>query len=360
MVSIFADMSGLKPVLNALDNTKSPPVLYLNTVGDSVIITIEPWDNIRTDQTAFLFINGTQAYVQKIEPLDATGPEPRKGAAPIFNVPVATNFLAGEQYSVEIKITDTAGNSGLSQKLIFDVRTDSLADAIKIDITEGAAGYNSDNGYLMPANVAVIRGPAGMHLTAHANGAVRFQDVGGADHCNFYFDENGLSPLVLIKIDNIHVDAAFASAIQDEIIISHSKQSDLIASKPVVFGKYEAPTDPLVSKSIDSVSCNTVGIADGNTLCIVSIILNKSYIDETNDEIIYIKVDDEVSIELTTYNKSFVTSNAKPNLPTAKIVNYSSEFGLTTNSRGKITVGFFPSKNSSAYWSKDIDFKELS
>lgn len=359
MTNILAIIGDLTPILNELDRTKNPPVLYLSATSKNIDITILSWDNIRTDQTAFLLLNDTVIDIQKIKPLNPTGPEIRAGKAPIFTIPVATNFFAGNEYYIQIKVQDTTGNIGITKKLVFVVKTDPLVDSVKIDITEGAGGYNSDNNYLMPANIAVLRGPPGMHLTAHGKGAVRFQDVGGADHCNFYFDENGLSPLVLIKIDKIHIDSTLAATSQDEIIISHHKQNDIISSKPVIFGEYETPKDPLIAQSIESVSCNTTGIADGSTLCIVSIVFNKSYIDRTKDDTIYIKADSELNVIKNTYNKNFSIIVLKPNLPTVKIINYTAEFAITTNSPGKFNVAFFPSLNATAYWNKDIIFKSL-
>lgn len=360
MGSLLDSLKNITPTLNALDTSKTPPVLYLDTLETNVIVTIEPWDNIRTDQTAFLLLNGIQIAVKQIEPLDPTGATPRAGKAPVFTVPVATNFFAGDQDKIEIKLTDTANNIGMSQPLNFDVKASELADEVKIDLTEGAGGYNSDNPYLMPANIAVLRGPPGMHLTAHGKGAVRFQDVGGSDKCNFYFDENGLSPLVLIKIDNIHVDSANAAASQDEIIISHNKENDTIVSKPVVFGDYETPSDPAVAKVIKSVSCNTVGIADGTTLCIISIIFDKSYIDQKNDDTVYIMVPQDLSVDTKTYNKNFPVGFSKPNLPFVKILDYTAEFGVTSQSTGLFTVSFFPSRSAGSYYSKSINFKALS
>lgn len=198
-----------------------------------------------------------------------------------------------------------------------------------------------------------------MQLTARGRGKVRFQDVGGADVCNFYFDENGVAPLVLIRIDKLHVDAVAAS-IQDQIYITRRGQTDEIFSRSVSFDDYVPVTDPNLSSAIDSVSCNTVGIADGNTICIISIVFNKSYIDTSSDDTIFIVIPDGLSLSKNLFNKNFPIRMAGPNLPTVKIVDYTAEFGVSAEKPGTYKVSFFPSKSALAYFSKDILFKELS
>ncbi|EEY03429.1 hypothetical protein [Brucella neotomae] len=359
MDNIFAALGDITPTIDKLDTTQSPPVLYLNIVNGSVVATCAPWDSIRTDQTAFLLLNDVVIDSQPIEAQDPTGPTPRLGKPPQFTIPVANNFSAGNEYNIQIKVTDTVQNIGISQKLTFDVREDSLEKDLKIDITEGAAGYTDDYPYLMPANIAVIQGPPNMQLTARGRGKVRFQDVGGADICNFYFDENGVAPLVLIRIDKLHVDAVAAS-IQDQIYITRRGQTDEIFSRPVSFDDYVPVTDPNLSSAIDSVSCNTVGIADGNTICIINIVFNKSYIDTSSDDTIFIVIPDGLSLSKNLFNKNFPIRMAGPNLPTVKIVDYTAEFGVSAEKPGTYKVSFFPSKSALAYFSKDILFKELS
>jgi len=348
------------PTIDGLDTSVTPPALYLDLYTDSITVRIEAWDNIRTDQVAYLRLDGSEIQSQMIKPADPSGMEPKRGAPPQFRVLIGDYFRAGTSHNVQIHVIDGSENIGISKQLYFDVKKDSLEGKLKIDITAGAGGYNSDHSYLMPANIAVLRGPPNMHLTARSRGAVRFQDVGGAEYCNFYFDENGVSPLVLIRIDNIHIDKASASKPQDEIYITHKGQNEEIISKPVFFDDYHEPTDPDVATAIESVSCNTLGISDGDTLCIVSIIFNKEYIDRTKDETVYIVLSKNLSLEKNTYNKHFPVSVGGPSFPTISIVDYTAEFGVRTSVAGMHTVGFYPSLNSSAYWTNEIKFVPLS
>jgi len=359
MTNIFFNFDEITPDLKELAPNETPPVLYLDTVHDTVTVTCVAWANIRTDQTVYLYLNGTFIESRNVESRDPSGPNPAEGTPPVFPVPVAGNFYAGEHYTIKMQYKNIAGNDFYSKNLEFDVKSDSLAGEIKIDITEGAAGYSEDYPYLMPANIAVVQGKPRMKLTARSRGRVRFQDVGGGDFCNFYFDEQGLSPLVLIKIDKLHVDAAGANAPADEIYITRRDQTDEIISEPVVFGEYIPQTDPNVAQAIDRVSCNTKGISDGTTMCIISIIFNKDYIDRTSDDKIYIQVDDDVTIDLNTYNKNFPDKSVYFNKPNAPIVNYTAEFGIKTLVSGTHVVKFFLSKNSDACWVGNIDFHNL-
>jgi len=350
----------LTPTIDGIDTSVTPPALYLDLYNGSITVRMEAWDNIRTDQVAHLILDGSEIQSRNIQSADPSGADPDLGAAPQFKLLIDDYFRAGMQYNIQIRVTDISKNLGDSKQLYFDVKKDSLAVKIKIDITEGAGGYNSNHSYLMPANIAVLRGPPNLHLTARSYGAVRFQDVGGAEYCNFYFDENGLSPLVLIKIDNIHIDVASASKPNDGIYITHKGQNEEIISKSVSFGDYHEPTNAEVATAIESVSCNTVGISDGNTLCIVSIIFKKEYIDKTNDETVYVVLSKDLVLDRDTYNKHFPVSVGGPTFPKISIVDYTAEFGVKTSVAGPHTVSFYPSLNSSAYWTKDINFVALS
>ncbi|KAB2727605.1 glyceraldehyde-3-phosphate dehydrogenase [Brucella intermedia] len=358
MVNIYSDIGDIAPTIIGLDFDENPPVLFLDSAGQNITVTSDYWDNIRTDQTVYLLLDGQSIAFQQVQP-DDLQVYPNAGKPPVFTVSTIY-FSAGNRYNIKYKVQDVSNNVFTSAILTFDAKQNIIEKIIKIDITEGAAGYTDDYPYLMPANIAVIRGPAGQHLTARSRGAVRFQDVGGADHCNFYFDENGLSPLALIRIDKIHVDAVGADMPGDQIYLTQKDQTTPLVSKSVVFGEYEQITDPVVKVAIDSVSCNTKGISDGNTICIISIVMNPSYMEKYDDTTIYIQPGSLTVDTTDLYNKNFPVTMAGPNLPTIQIVNGTAEFGVKTDTPGTYTVAFFPKKYGPAYWSKDITFYPLS
>lgn len=353
----FIDLSGTILSINELDMKQSPPVLYLNILGKNIKVTCPPWDNIRIDQTAFLLLNGDIIDTQAIQPLNPAGDDPQLGKAPVFSVDVAQNFTADNTYHMQLRVKDSAQNESLSQILTFVTKANALGADIKIDITQGAAGYSDQYPYLMPANIAVVRGPAGKELEARSQGVVRFQDVGGGKTCIFSFDDKGACPLTLIRIDSLHPSSQSASSRQsqnDRIIITERGKTDELKNEPVIFGEYVPVTDPAAAAVFKSVSSNTVGIADGKTMCIISIIAN----DATLNDKLYIKLDDGLTLAKETFNKLSLTQ-ADIDLPYTKIVNGMAEFGVTTDSPGTYKVGYFPETNPSAYLTNTIVFKSL-
>lgn len=360
MSSNFIDLGNTQLTIGALDNDKDPPVLYIDTVGNDIIVTCLPWDNIRTDQTAILYINNDIIQSKSIESLDPNSSDPNLGKAPFFMISVADHFIVNSTYTMKMKVNDGSGNSSTSKSLIFiaeNKNTDSKNN-IKIDITEGAAGYLEQFPYLMPANIAVIRGPAGKEYEARSHGVVRFQDVGGAETCIFSLDDNGVCPLTLIRIDSLHPSSQSSNLSQlgnDRIIITERGKLTELKSETVIFGEYSTVNDPTSSSVFKSISSNTTGISDGTTMCIISIIAQSSSI----NDVLYIKLDDGLSLANETFNKAIISKN-DIDLPSTKIINGMAEFGVITDTPGDYKVGFFPQKNPSAYITQQITFKALS
>lgn len=356
MINILSDLGDTNLSVAVLDYSSSPPALYLNVVQGAISVTCAAWDNIRTDQTAILLLDGVEIASQPIEPLDPDGENPNQGKAPIFPVDVKANFTAGNRYSLQIKSVDTAMNIGLSRTLVFDVKADSLEKHISIDITQGAAGYSDKYPYLMPADVAVVRGPAGLELEARSGGAVRFQDCGGAETCIFSFDDRGVCPLVLIRIDSLNPSGGPSGLLADDpdrIILFRRGKKDELISKPVIFGNY-VPATGDAALAFDSVSCNSVGIADGQTMCIVSLIMKNPAATDT----LYINLGEGLRMAEHTYNKSYSASPGT-NLPSTPIVNGMAEFGVIADAPGTYDVAAFPRMQTSAYWTNKIEFRSL-
>lgn len=327
--------------------------LYLDGVGDYVHIISEAWATINIDQSVTVYINSISAGTAPPDPSgDKAGAIP-----PRFAVETRKYFQAGTTASVYLVVTTPDGtpypNTANTRTLTFPVVADSLSDELKIDITEGAAGYSDQYPSLMPANVAVIRGPANMELEALSGGAVRFQDVGGAETCIFSFDENGVCPLVLIRIDSLRPSSALAAE-PDSISLVRRGKTDILITKPVVFGNYmQAPGNAALA--FDSVSCNTIGIADGQTICIVSIKMKNPAL---NDKL-YIKLDSGLNLAEHTFNNRQDMS-LDLNFPYTMIVNGMAEFGVTADSPGTYSVSAFPQSQTAAYWSNSIEFRSLS
>lgn len=70
----------LMPTIDGLDTSVTPPALYLDLYTDSITVRIEAWDNIRTDQVAYLRLDGSEIQSQMIKPADPSGMEPKRGA----------------------------------------------------------------------------------------------------------------------------------------------------------------------------------------------------------------------------------------------------------------------------------------
>ncbi len=339
------------PIVLELDQEKQ--TLYLDGIGDFVHITSEAWVSININQSVTVYINNISAGTA---PPVLSG-DMMQAIPPRFAVETRKYFQAGTTASVYLAVTQPDGtpnpNAENTQTLTFPVVADSLSDELKIDITEGAAGYSDQYPSLLPANVAIIRGPANMELEARSGGAVRFQDVGGAESCIFSFDEDGICPLVLIRIDSLHPSSALAAE-PDSISLVRRGKADILIKKPVVFGNYMPATGD-AALAFNSVSCNTIGIADGQTICIVSIIMKNSALNDT----LYIKLDPGLRLADHTFSDGHDT-NIDLNLPTTMIVNGMAEFGVTADSPGTYSVSAFPQSQASAYWSNSIEFRSLS
>lgn len=130
----------LTPTIDGIDTSVTPPALYLDLYNDSITVRMEAWDNIRTDQVAHLILDGSEIQSRNIQSADPSGADPDRGAAPQFKLLIDDYFRAGMQYNIQIRVTDISKNLGDSKQLYFDVKKDSLAGKIKIDITEGAGG----------------------------------------------------------------------------------------------------------------------------------------------------------------------------------------------------------------------------
>ncbi|SBW16196.1 hypothetical protein BR10RB9215_C20867 [Brucella sp. 10RB9215] len=339
------------PSLLELDQARQ--TLYLNTVGEYSHITSQPWSSININQSVTVYINNISAGTAP-PVLSADGTEV---VPPRFAVETHKYFQAGTNAAVYLAVTQPDGspnpNSKNTKTLTFPVVADSLSDELKIDITEGAAGYSDQRPSLLPANVAVIRGPANMELEALSGGAVRFQDVGGAESCIFSFDENGRCPLVLIRIDSLRASGVLA-AVPDSISLVRRGETDVLIKKPVVFGDY-IPATGDAALAFNSVSCNTIGIADGQTICIVSIVMKNPAL---NDKL-YIKLDAGLKLADRTFSNR-QDADTDLNLPSTMIVNGMAEFGVTADSPGTYSVGAFPQSQTAAYLTNSIEFRSLS
>jgi hypothetical protein len=344
------------PIFYELITTSEPYTLHIDQVPTIVHVSCDAWDGIRITQTVSLYIDDNVAYTQKVEALDPDSPDGNIGKPPVFNVEARKYFKAGKDSSIYLDYAEGEPpnpNRFLSKTLSFQVKSNSLADLLTIDIAEGAAGYTDVHPYLMPANVAVLRGPANMELEARSVGAVRFQDLDGSETCIFSFNEKGVCPLVLIRIDSIHETDQIAAS-EDAIILTQRGSSAEIIRKPVIFGEY-VPVTGDAAEAFSSVSSNTVGIADGETICVISIIMK----DPHNKDILLVKLDTGLVIAPKTFNKG--ASYIKDiDLPSISIVDGVAEFGVSAMQPGKYNIGVFPQTQSESYFSKAIEFKALS
>lgn len=326
--------------------------LYLDTVGDTVTITCVPWADINPIQSVTLFIDDISAGTAP----PSVDPKTGTDIPPIFAVPTKKYFTAGTTSTVYMVVLKPDGTPNpdrqRTQSLVFPVKANALGAALKIDITEGAAPYSDKHPYLMPADFAVIRGPAGKKLDAHARGNFVFQDLGNASSVTFTIDEPGTATLSLIRLGFINPVSAAAAA-SDVLYLTAHKDTEELTSHPVVFGDY-TPLTGDAARQFQSVSCNTVGIADGETVCIVSIVMQPS----NKDSFIVVGLDSGLKISENDLNKPIHFTKFN-NLYKVDIVEGTSEFAVSAKKSKTYGVTVSAASDTDAFFQKSIKFKDL-
>lgn len=335
MTNILLTVPELTPSLTPLD---SKNVLVLDKLQGNAQSSIEKWDLMRIPSTVDLLLNGTVVATQTVK-IDPSTKIPYIDSfdIPTYNQDGSLNYKIGKntiQYIVTLDDGTSNPNKSYSKELKFKVIYDEDSGNLKIDIAEGAAAYNDDYKHLMPANIAVIRGTPGTIWKAHGDGNTRFQEAGGADSVLFQLDDKGVCPIVLIKIDNINTGPRYdtkLALVKDGITITKENDKKPLLSSPVVFGNYIDVTGD-ASSQFKSYCINTKCIADGQTMSIVSIIMQ----DSNEDETLLVSVDENLDFLQKTLRTGFKFSMS--NNKTINIINKTAEFAVTSQDPGQFNI----------------------
>ncbi|MBC2886585.1 glyceraldehyde-3-phosphate dehydrogenase [Ochrobactrum sp. CM-21-5] len=355
MKNLLLTVPELTPFILELD-TKTETLDLSLLENQNATSKMDNWQYMRSGQTVHLLLNDVELEIQTVTQ-DPSTQELRINdfKIPSFSKDGSLNFIIGSN-TLQYKVVDPDGsqnpNTSFSKKLEFRVIRDKLSAALKIDITQGAAGYTDDHPDLMPANIAVVRGVPNTEWKAHGKGRVRFQDLGGSETCIFSLDENGVCPLVLIRLDKINY-GAISAAVEDEITITYRNDTTELLSKPVVFGDYQPLTGD-AAEEFKSISFNNVGISDNATTSIFSIIMQETNIDKT----VFVQLDYGLSYHKKTLNTFDPTVHMQNNVPTP-VVNKTVEFAVSAAKPGKYKVVISSLYNTDAIFTKTIEFRDL-
>lgn len=351
MATDFQPLSNITPVIDQLSSAET---LNIAGVSSPATIHISNWQHMLEGDLVELILDGdennpldTQNVVQDGEFLYSI----KKFNIPLLKFPLGDRFI---YYKVTTKNTVGLPDSvvGRSNKLKFKVINDTSNVDLKIDITEGAAGFNDIYSDLLPANIAVIRGKPNTQWQARGQGKVQIYEAYGADNTEFTLDENGICSLTLIKVDHLDMGSASVMLPGNALYITSTKDKKPLVSADVKFGEYHDVPEDAASKFI-SYSYNSVGFSDGKTPSIISIILKEA----NEGEEINIRMPNDLEFmekKLNTYSQKY---NLSKNY-TAVIKNRTVEFGVISQKSGKYKINI-SSTTGDENFSQVIEFKDF-
>lgn len=242
---------------------------------------------------------------------------------------------------------------GFSLPLVFTVIDDADVADLKLDITTGASGFTDEHSNLLPANIAIVRGKPNTRWHAHGQGKVQIYEAFGFDNTGFTIEPDGTCPLTLIRIDHLNAGSASAATPSDALLITREGDKTTLLNKPVEFREYTDAPDSAKPKFI-SYSYNDIGISDGKTTSIFSIILSEA----TPDETIAIRMSSELSFVKKRLKVNTAT-RANTKIYHADVIDKTAEFGITTTTPGTYNIIISSDKGDESF-SQTIEFRSLS
>jgi len=267
---------------------------------------------------------------------------------------ISKSLLTVGTHTLQYKTTerDTPTAIGHSTALSFKVINDLDAVGLKLDITEGAAGFSDSFTNLLPANIAVVRGKPGTRWHARGQGKVQIYEAFGSDNSVIEIDPDGTCPITLMKIDQLNIGTARAMLAGDALSITKENSTEVLLAQPVVFGDYKAVPSDATSKFV-SYSYNNLGIADGRTESIFSVKLANSLAGEK----LFVRMPNTLgfvdkSREVNTASRAILASYE------VDIVDNTSEFGITSTQAGIFTISIATTYDDIEF-SQDIEFRNL-
>lgn len=353
--SLRQPINTLTPEIDEINSGTN--ILNIASSFTEVTVSMELWDVMQVGDLVELILDGneTQSIARQFVKLDGAGEttvDPFKVAKNLLTVGTHTlRYKMTEKSQIDVPNPDDA-LIGRSMVLSFRVINDPVVADLKLDITSGAAGFSDSFANLLPANIAVVRGKPGARLHAHGKGKVQIYEAFGSDNTVIEIDADGTCPLTLIKVDQLDIGTARAVLPDDTLSITKENSSEVILTKPVLFGEYKIVTGAASSKFL-SYSYNNIGIADGRTETIFSVKLNSSLPNER----VSVNMADTLGFLAKTRgvdvaNRAIITEHL------VDIVDNTAEFSVTSMQAGTFTISIATTFDDSEIL-QEIEFKSL-
>lgn len=350
MENIFQQLHNTSPIIDQLNDAQ---ILNIASGEPLATIHIDNWKNMLEGDLVELILDNNENAPIATQTVKQIGTE--KYQIDPFSVPMNTFSLGNHNIYYKTTAKNTIGLPqpivGYSLPLNFTVINDIDAVGLTVKITQGAAGFTDAHSNLLPANIAVIKGKPGTKWHARGQGKVQIYEAFGLDNTVFDINDDGFCSLTLIRVDHLDMGSASALLSGNALYITKENEQQILQCAPVIFDDYhDVPAD--AAEKFISYSYNDVGISDGKTTSIFSIILKKSL----DGEQILVRMPENLTFvekKLNVYNQSAAISKTY----SVNIIENTAEFGIIATKAGQYKISI-SSTVSDETFTQLIEFKD--